>query len=194
MSKRECGSCSLCCKVLDVPAVYKPAGKWCKHFAPGDGCSIHQLRPKSCREFSCLWLTEDWLDDSWKPSASKFVMMWEYGNKCLSVLPDPKMPNAWKAEPYYKVFKALAEKHLAENRLVMIVEANRRILVLPDQDVVVGERDDVYAWQVTPNGQGGFHVEFDKVTDGGAGGPMVFEDAAPAPAEPEKLPTISFGA
>lgn len=177
MSKRECGSCSLCCKVLDVPSLYKPAGQWCKHFAAGQGCSIHQLRPRSCREFSCIWLAEDWLGDEWKPSVSKFVMMWEYDGQCLSILPDPKMPNAWKAEPYYSAFKALADKHFAEGRLVMVVEPSRRTLIMPEQDIVVGGRDDVFAWEITPKPEGGFHVEFDRVTDGGKGGRTSFEQA-----------------
>ena len=185
MSKRECGSCSLCCKVLEVQALYKAAGTWCKHFAPGEGCSIHQLRPRSCRDFSCLWLTESWLGDEWKPSISKFVMMWEYDGQCLSILPDPKTPNAWRADPYHKTFKALAEKHMGEGRIVMVVEPGRRILVMPDQEVVVGRRDDVFAWEIKPKRDGGFNVEFDPVTDGGKGGATRFTDeAAPAPAPP----------
>ena len=36
---RECGSCSLCCKVYNVPEIEKPAGKWCRHCTPGKGCT-----------------------------------------------------------------------------------------------------------------------------------------------------------
>jgi hypothetical protein len=183
MSKRECGSCSLCCKVLDVPALYKPAGQWCRHFRAGTGCEIHQLRPKPCRDFSCLWLAEDWLGDAWKPSTAKFVMAWEYDGDCLSVFVDPKMPNAWKVEPYHNILKQLAVRHLGENRLVMVVETARRILLLPDQDVVVGGRDDVFEWDVTakPDAPGQFDVVFDRITDGGKGGPTRFDNGRPAP-------------
>ena len=38
---RECGACTLCCKVFDVPVLEKPAGQWCKHCLPGRGCGIH---------------------------------------------------------------------------------------------------------------------------------------------------------
>lgn len=182
MTTRECGSCSLCCKVLDVPSIYKPAGQWCKHFAAGEGCSIHQLRPKKCREFSCLWLTEDWLGDEWKPSNAKFVLMWEYDGECLSILPDPKMPNSWRAEPYYSAFKALAEKHFSENRLVMVVETNRRILLTPDREIVVGVRSDVFGWQIGRKAEGGYNVEFERMEDGKKGGPMVFDAVGHGPA------------
>jgi hypothetical protein len=163
MTKRECGTCSLCCKVLSVPEVFSPAGKWCKHFSAGAGCDIHQLRPRSCREFSCVWLAEDWLDDSWKPSVSKFVLAWEYEGRCMSILNDTAMPNAWKADPYYAVFKKLSAQHLSENRIIMVVEPTRRILVLPDQEIVVGGREQVFEWDITnimlPSGPS-YNIEF----------------------------------
>lgn len=192
MPGRECGSCSLCCKVLDVPAVYKPAGQWCRHFRAGSGCDIHQLRPKPCREFSCLWLAEDWLGDEWKPSTSKFVMAWEYDGECLTIYPDPKSPNSWKLEPYYSVLKQLAARHLSENRLVMVVETSRRLLVLPDQDVVVGMRGDIFEWQITPkdDGSGQFDVVFDPVSDGRKGGATRFDQS---PSQPQAASdSISF--
>lgn len=166
MTHRQCGDCSLCCKVLAVPEVFSPAGQWCKHFRAGSGCDIHQLRPKSCREFSCVWLAETWLDDSWKPSVSKFVLTWEYEGKCLTIIPDTKLLGSWKAEPYYTVIKKLAERHLSENRVIMILEPTRRILVLPDQDIVVGKRDDRFEWDIksrmTPTGMT-FDVDFTPV-------------------------------
>lgn len=146
--------------------MYKPAGVWCKEFKPGTGCGIHQLRPKQCREFQCLWLTEDWLTEAWKPSIAKFVMDWEYDHKCLSILCDPNQPNAWKREPYYTVLKALAQRHLAENRIVMIVEPTRRLLMLPDQEVVLGGREELFSWEVKNIGTEQaphFDVIFDRV-------------------------------
>jgi hypothetical protein len=190
MTKRQCGSCSLCCKVLDVPEVFSPAGHWCKHFQAGAGCDIHQLRPKTCREFSCVWLAEDWLDDSWQPSVAKFVLIWEYEGRCLSIIPDTKMLNSWKAEPYYEVFKQLAARHLSENRIIMVVEPTRRILVLPDQEIVVGARSEKFDWTITsrmlPSGMS-YDVDFTPVeTDKYAAKAAALaqrnmEKAAPAP-------------
>jgi hypothetical protein len=59
--KRVCGSCTLCCKLIPVEELAKPAGHRCQHVRTGKGCSIYARRPWSCREWSCLWLkgTED---------------------------------------------------------------------------------------------------------------------------------------
>ena len=56
MAETSCGSCSLCCRLLGVPALNKPAGKWCDHCDKSKGCSIYADRPQSCIAFECLWL------------------------------------------------------------------------------------------------------------------------------------------
>ena len=72
LTGRECGDCSLCCKVLDIDALNKPAGKWCQHCRPGDGgCSIYQTRPATCRDFACGWLVIARLGEEWKPSRAR---------------------------------------------------------------------------------------------------------------------------
>lgn len=50
-----CGNCSLCCKVLAVPELDKPADVRCKHDT-GKSCAIYADRPQSCRDVECLWL------------------------------------------------------------------------------------------------------------------------------------------
>lgn len=183
MTTRECGSCSLCCKVLDVPAVYKPAGQWCKHFATGTGCNIHQLRPKACRTFSCVWLAENWLGDEWRPTACKFVMAYEYDGGALVVYPDPGALNSWRAEPFHTALRAIAEKHLTENRLVIISEPKRRFVLTPDQEIPVGKPQDVLGWHInwtsSPEGPR-LHIDFEVMTDGKKGGSMDFSKEAAA--------------
>lgn len=56
---RECGGCTMCCKVMHVPELEKPAGTWCPHCDIGEGCGIYDERPKPCRDFECLWLQDD---------------------------------------------------------------------------------------------------------------------------------------
>ena len=53
---RQCGSCTLCCKLIPVEELSKKAGQRCQHVRAGKGCSIYARRPLSCREWSCLWL------------------------------------------------------------------------------------------------------------------------------------------
>lgn len=53
---RECGACSLCCSVLRVDELGKPAGRDCRHQRAQGGCAIHATRPAICRAYHCLWL------------------------------------------------------------------------------------------------------------------------------------------
>jgi len=56
---RECGSCTLCCKVYYIAELGKAAGKWCQHCTPGKGCMIHETTlPSQCATFNCLWRTD----------------------------------------------------------------------------------------------------------------------------------------
>ena len=61
---RECGDCTLCCKVMAIEQLAKPASAWCPHCKPGRGCRIYADRPAECRAFSCLWLVNDRLGRS----------------------------------------------------------------------------------------------------------------------------------
>jgi len=55
---RACGACQLCCKLVPVPAIEKPAGKRCRHQRTGKGCMIYEHRPFDCRSWSCRWLAD----------------------------------------------------------------------------------------------------------------------------------------
>jgi hypothetical protein len=64
---RECGGCTLCCKLIGVPDLHKPANKWCEFATKGAGCKIHSVAPKACGDWRCLWLDGfgpiDWRPD-----------------------------------------------------------------------------------------------------------------------------------
>lgn len=53
---RECGPCSLCCKVMEIEPLQKPRGRWCPHAKKKAGCAIYAERPDVCGEFECLWI------------------------------------------------------------------------------------------------------------------------------------------
>lgn len=52
---RHCGDCQLCCRILPVGEIGKPALTRCGHQCRA-GCGIYEHRPKSCQAFSCVWL------------------------------------------------------------------------------------------------------------------------------------------
>lgn len=153
---RACGTCTLCCKVFDVPALDKPAGRWCPHCRPGGGCGIHATRPDHCRSFHCLWMTAEWLGPEWKPERCKMVLTIDPATRFLYVQVDPGSPAAWKRDPYYGQLKAWSAAAAREGRHVVVFLDKSATVVLPDRDVPLGpfEPGDrlVARPRATPNG------------------------------------------
>lgn len=135
---RACGTCTLCCKVFDVPALEKPAGSWCRHCKPGRGCGIHETRPEHCRAFHCLWMTQAWLGPEWKPERAKMVLTVDPATSFLLVQVDPGAPNAWRTEPYYRHLKHWAVGAVARQRQVVVFVNKSATVILPDRDVPLG--------------------------------------------------------
>lgn len=65
-ASRSCGTCSLCCTILRVDELAKPAGRDCVHQRGAAGCGIHATRPPICRAYRCLWL-QGGLEDDERP-------------------------------------------------------------------------------------------------------------------------------
>jgi hypothetical protein len=135
---RSCGTCTLCCKVYDVPSLEKPAGQWCRHCLPGRGCGIHETRPQHCRAFHCLWMLAPWLGPDWKPERSKLVLTIDPATRFLLVQVDPGSASAWRREPYYRQLKQWAAAALGEGRHVVVFVNKNATVVLPDRDVPLG--------------------------------------------------------
>lgn len=70
---RRCGSCSVCCSVLRVDELSKPAGRDCAHQRAEGGCAIHDSRPPVCRGYHCLWL-QGGLEDEERPDRTGGVV------------------------------------------------------------------------------------------------------------------------
>jgi len=51
----ECGNCTICCKILDIPWMDSPAGEYCKECNEGIGCKIYNTAPKDCLGFKCAY-------------------------------------------------------------------------------------------------------------------------------------------
>ena len=137
--QRQCGECSLCCKVLRIPELEKPKDHWCPNFLAGTGCGIYADRPPSCQAFHCAWLTQPSLGPEWKPSVSKMVL----ANKpnLLMVHVDPGANRPWRTEPYYTDLKRLAAQGQKNGTAVLVVERGRNIAILPDREMDLGYID-----------------------------------------------------
>lgn len=134
---RECGPCSLCCKVLTIEFMNppKPGGRWCQHCRPGNGCAIWQDRPKGCIDFHCDWRRNPLLGDDWRPDRAGFMINQAGEDLPFEVVVDPGRPDAWRKEPYYSRLKKAAAAALDANKIVLVVVGARRWVMLPDEDV-----------------------------------------------------------
>jgi hypothetical protein len=153
---RECGTCTLCCKVYEVPSLSKPAGKWCQHCTPGKGCGIWQTRPDHCRSFYCLWMTESGFGPEWKPDRARFVMSIDPYSRCVNVQMDPGQAKAWRQEPYQSALRRMAVSLLPEERLVIVFVGLHATVITETGEVelgVMGPEDRVQLkTRMTPNG------------------------------------------
>ena len=133
---KACGDCGLCCKVMGVTALAKPAGKWCIHFRRASGCGIYETRPDDCRVFNCLWLLSDALDDSWKPAVAGFVLHSEEEGRRLIVESDPTRPHDWRRAPY----EAHLRRWAASGQEVLVFAGMRGLRLSTEGDKPIRRR------------------------------------------------------
>lgn len=75
---RTCGTCTLCCKLVPVAELAKPAGQRCRHQITHKGCRVYNQSgmPTSCRIWSCVWLVGAGADalDLRRPDRTHYVI------------------------------------------------------------------------------------------------------------------------
>lgn len=107
---RQCGTCTMCCKTMSVWEIEKPNDVWCKHTPDRRSCNIYETRPKSCRDFNCLWLLGVGTD-AMRPDRSRVILVEAEGApgepKGLAAILDPTRPLAWQ-EPGMRTFLEMA--------------------------------------------------------------------------------------
>jgi hypothetical protein len=134
--RRECGDCTLCCKVMAIEQLAKPASSWCPHCKPGRGCLIYPERPDECRSFNCVWLVNDRLDEHWRPNKSKLVLT--TSDDGIEVRCDPGFPDAWRKEPFRGEIRQWAVSGETHDVTVVVVIGLRMILVTSDREFDLG--------------------------------------------------------
>ncbi len=153
---RECDGCTLCCKVLSIDVLEKPAGTWCANCDIGKGCKIYASRPGNCVAFQCAYLIDPDLDERWKPSTARFVLVSTENSRRIIAHMDPQRPDAWKREPYLSQFKNWARRGAQSNTQIIIMVGRHSWIVFPDREVDLGEvaEDELVVTNVehTPSG------------------------------------------
>jgi hypothetical protein len=107
---RQCGECTLCCKLLPVRELKKAANTRCQFQQFHKGCKIYAKRPPSCAIWSCRWLTNQDTHDLQRPdqahyvldSEPDFVTVFDHKTQQTHKMPviqlwiDPKFPKAYR--------------------------------------------------------------------------------------------------
>jgi hypothetical protein len=75
---RQCGECTLCCKLIPLKEFRKPANTPCQfqRTSGKKGCTVHGTReqPTTCVMWSCRWLMNEDADDLARPDRSHYVI------------------------------------------------------------------------------------------------------------------------
>jgi len=139
---RDCGGCTMCCKLLQIAEIDKPRFEWCPHCDIGVGYQIYAQRPGACHTFHCSYLVSPDLGPEWKPSRSRIVLTYEEGPGRIGIHVDPDRPaDAWRREPYYSRIRGWAEAAVRSDGQV-IVYGQRSSAVGVEHDVIVVPPDD----------------------------------------------------
>jgi hypothetical protein len=109
---RPCNGCTLCCKLISVKPLNKPAGVLCTH-CTGKGCGIYADRPEICRAWSCGWRMWAWLGPEWYPRKSRMVInhvgfSHDPGKSFLEIFVDPGFPGRWREPRYLGTIRRIA--------------------------------------------------------------------------------------
>ncbi len=157
---RDCGSCTMCCKIMGISEIDKVRNKWCPHCAIGKGCKIYETRPPSCRLFYCQYLRDARIPEHWKPSRSRMVLSYAGNAGRLSIFVDSDRSDAWRKEPYYSDLKTWAKNGVATKTYIVVFIGDDLTVVLPDRDKPIGRvKENQHLRAVTRNGPRG--PEFD---------------------------------
>ena len=124
--KRNCGSCALCCKLVPVADIDKPANRWCQFAKPGSehACTVWgtDRKPGCCTLWECLWLSQpEVTPELARPDKAHYVidggmdMIGVNDTKvmALQVWCDPNYPNAHRDPALRRLMERLGHAGIA---------------------------------------------------------------------------------
>jgi hypothetical protein len=151
----SCDGCSLCCKVLSVDEIDKPAGRWCRAIKRDDhgrSCGIHPERPGACRAFECLWLASQSrpgqeMQPELRPDRAHLVFAMDFSvggdvdpeQRVLYAHVDQDWPNAWRSP----LPRLAIRTFLQRGGNVIVVIGSRRVLLRPNKPPLFTTESDI---------------------------------------------------
>lgn len=89
---------------MKVRELKKPANTWCTYCDKGQGCTIYDTRPESCRVYECVWLRTQTLDKplapELRPDRSHVVIGTLNNGNEIVLYVKPEHRNAWQAPAF----------------------------------------------------------------------------------------------
>lgn len=126
---KPCGECGLCCLLLAVDELGKPARKWCEHFKPGTGCAKvdDADRPASCEAFDCLWRqdVDSVLPANLRPDRCNVMLAKALNSHGVVAYVHPKHPSAYRDNKVWPLLQALRKA----GSEVFVVAGDKRMKV-----------------------------------------------------------------
>ena len=130
----RCGGCTLCCDLLEVAALNKPANTACWHCMAGVGCSIYGQvdRPNACSAYQCAYL----FNKSWAPSLRPdrcgvvFEPFGEDEQLSFVAAVSPDTPNAWQEGAVAIAINRMMRDGCA---VIVVVGEKKHVLLPPGQ-------------------------------------------------------------
>jgi len=106
---KACGACNMCCKVLEIEEINKPAGPYCPNCNVGTGCAIYASRPTVCRDYECLWKSDRGMSAQMRPDRIGTILMEDEDSEEYRAVCDPEKPFAWRNPLVFKHLVAIAK-------------------------------------------------------------------------------------
>jgi hypothetical protein len=128
---RQCGECTLCCKIPCIPSLAKPSDRWCPHCDIGKGCKVYSFRPKACVEFRCLWLDNDAIKEEHRPDKIHFYVSGKLSDETLKIRVDTDFSEAWRLHPVVNDLNR-------DNHLLIVI--GRQLTFLPAESRPIPEK------------------------------------------------------
>lgn len=142
----DCGSCGLCCTLLHVPDIGKPAGMRCSHVGLHGGCEVHHKKesdPKllACAQFKCVWLASQGHENlnfrmprEIRPDLCHVLLgpQDREDENLLYVHVDPRYPTAWREG---SIADYISRNILARGGKVEVCIGDRRVQLDSAEDM-----------------------------------------------------------
>ena len=99
----------MCCQVLEIEELKKPAGLLCKDCSAAGGCNIYLDRPQVCRDYECLWKGDRGLGPQLRPDRVGTLLMEDPDSDEYRAVCDPSKPLAWRTPLVFQHLVAMAK-------------------------------------------------------------------------------------